>query len=218
MLTLCVETCDGPNQYEGRINRSSYPFLFTATVSFDAVYNYCNSNFSLLMQSYWYLEMALMFPILLDAFARSGFVIYILTISKYRHYFYEEVFRNSFRFGFFLADILSVIPFFLRLVYYEPLGTRAAWGLRTVFRLLDLLTTCRLLRALKDVPSIWAIRLALSNSMEHLVLPIFFFLVFNITTSAIFYFIEPCFNISTCPWQSLFDSCYYSVVTMTTST
>jgi hypothetical protein len=77
--------------------------------------------------------------------------------------------------------------------------------------------TARIFRFFRHVPSIRVITRAVSRSVEHLILPLFFFIVFNITTGVIFYFAEPCYRITTCPWVDLFEATFYSVVTMTTS-
>eukprot|EP01038_Epipyxis_sp_PR26KG_P010778 gene10778-14473_t len=72
-------------------------------------------------------------------------------------------------------------------------------------------------KAIKDIPTVWAIRVALSRSAGHLVLPLFFLMIFNITIGVFLYFIEPCFNVEKCPWQDLFDAAFYTIVTMTTT-
>jgi len=73
------------------------------------------------------------------------------------------------------------------------------------------------LRLIKDLPAIRSIRIALINSVDHLVLPVFFFFTFNITSGVFLYFVEPCFNVNSCPWQDQFESTFFSIVTMTTS-
>lgn len=159
--------------------------------------------------------MCLMFPLLFDTVARTGVVLYLyIKPNELRKNFVrKELFGDSFRLLLWGCDICGVIPFFVSLVYLRPnkIYTNSPIEVVTV------LCSGRLLRVLKHVPAIWAVRLALANSLSHLVLPIFLFFVFNITTATIFYFAEPCYISERCPWQSLFDSTFYSVVTMSTS-
>ena len=110
-----------------------------------------------------------------------------------------------------------MIPFIVTAVYLRPYNIARNQLQDVVTTLIELLITGRILRLIKNMPAIRAIRIALLNAAEHLVLPIFFFFTFNITTGVFFYFAEPCYNIDTCPWVNLFESSYFSIVSMTTS-
>ena len=129
----------------------------------------------------------------------------------------NDFLEDRFKVLLFIFDIMSVIPFIIRVSYLYQAQKDTTQGWRLVLRCLDLLSSGKILRASKDIPAIMAIRIALSRSMEHLVLPLFFFLVFNVFFGVVVYFMEPCYNFDTCAWSDLFDACFFSVVTMTTS-
>lgn len=74
----------------------------------------------------------------------------------------------------------------------------------------------RIFRVTKDMPAIWAIRIALARSAQHLVIPFFVFLIFNITAAVFFFFGEPCYDVETCAWHDLFEAMFFSVVAMVT--
>jgi hypothetical protein len=129
----------------------------------------------------------------------------------------DDFVEDRFKMLLFGFDVLSVIPFIIRVSYVYPRAKSLTQAARLILRILDLLSSGKILRASKDIPAIVAIRIALSRSMEHLVLPLFFFLVFNVFFGVVVYFMEPCYNYDTCAWADLFDACFFSVVTMTTS-
>ena len=116
-----------------------------------------------------------------------------------------------------LGDIICIIPFLVRSSYLQPNNIILDQGARVLLRMIELLSISRIFRSTKDIPAIKTIRLALSRAVYHLVLPIFFFFSFNVFVAVIAYFIEPCYNTTYCPWLDLFDTSFYSIVTMTTS-
>jgi hypothetical protein len=81
------------------------------------------------------------------------------------------------------------------------------------------LTLCIIMHVYRHVMHHTLIKIvsqSLQRTARHLVLPLFAFILFNITFGVIFYFLEPCYNISECHWHDLFEATVYSVVTMTT--
>lgn len=198
MLAIGLESCDGPNQYYHRPeDLSRYPFLLTEP-------------------SYWKLYIAVMTPLIIDGFIRIVFLMLI--------FFESENYSIWLRFKvdllevfLFMTDIIGLIPFFVMAAYYHPKNLTPGRVVDVVLNVLELMLNGRILRAVKKVPAVRAIAIALSNAAPHLALPIFFFFVFNITAGVFFYFASPCYNVDSCPWISLFSSTFFSVVTMTTS-
>jgi hypothetical protein len=125
---------------------------------------------------------------------------------------------DTFKVVLFVMDVLSVLPFIFLNCFYYPKGSKPNAFATLVFRCLELLSSAKILRGTQDLPSVLAIRITLVRAIPHLILPIFFFLVFNIFFGVVVYFMEPCYNYSTCAWADLFEASFYSVVSMTTST
>lgn len=198
VLAMCLESVNGPNEYYGRPeDLSQFPFLLTKP-------------------QYWKVYIATMVPLIMDGFGRIVFLLLIMWESE-NHPIYERFRGDPMEVFLFCTDVLGLIPFFADAVYYEPKNASQSQAAQVFLSALELLLTGRILRAVRRYPAIQAITRALSRSVEHLILPLFFFFVFNITTGVFFYFSTPCYNLETCPWKNLFDASFYSIVTMTTS-
>jgi len=157
-----------------------------------------------------------MVPLIIDALGRLVMLCFI-AFGEDNKPLFRKILDDKLETVLFTADILSVIPFFIRLFYYHPSMQHEDGAPLVFLTIIELLITGRILRLIKDIPSVRAIRIALSRSASHLVLPLFFFFVFNITAGVLFYFIEPCFNVNSCFWLDLFSATFYSIVTMTTT-
>lgn len=198
VLEIAFESCDGPNQYVGReLDNSRYYFFLTDS-------------------QYWKVYIACMVPLIIDAVGRLVMLGFVVFASE-NNALYHTLRQDGLEMFLLFADIVGVIPFMATAIYIRPYNIPANQLQNVVTTLLELLITARILRLIKNMPPIRAIRIALLNSVDHLVLPIFFFLTFNITAGVFLYFVEPCYNIETCPWEDLFESSFFSIVTMTTS-
>jgi hypothetical protein len=155
-------------------------------------------------------------PLIIDAFGRVVLLSCIFGHSDNED-IAEELMENKFTLVSMFGDICCIIPFIINAAYVHPNSIVLGQGSRVTLRIIELISISRIMRSSKDIPAIKAIRIALSKAVYHLVLPIFFFFSFNVFAAVILYFIEPCYNTSTCPWMDLFDASFYSVVTMTTS-
>jgi hypothetical protein len=192
LLSIGLASCDGPNQYTDREDVASYSFLLSKG-------------------GYWAVTLVTQIPLVLDAIGRVILVLCAFCFrenQKLAHRLKADRFVTT----LLICDVTGVLPFFVYTTKISLTGDATF-----VLSLIQLLSTGRILRITKDIPSVWAIRIALINSMQHLILPFFVFFIFNVTTAVLFYFIEPCYNISTCPWHDLFETSFYSVVTMSTS-
>ena len=129
----------------------------------------------------------------------------------------EDLLQDRFKCGLLVCDVVSPLAFLAEVLYIIPQGLKPSQGIRLLLRFVDLLATARIIRATKDIPALKAIRIALIKSIPHLVVPLFFFFVFNITFGVAVYFLEPCYDYTLCPWEDLFEASFFSVVTMTTS-
>lgn len=196
ITAIGLESCDGPNQYHNRIDRSRYKFLLS-------------------YEQYFELYIVCMVPLIIDAFCRV--VMLSLLFLEENRPVCKRFLRDKLQAFLFFADIISVIPFFIDASYTRPSKKTLTQFERIILRLIELMITGRILRTIKKFPAVRTITITLFNSYEHLILPIFFFFVFNITSGVFFYFAEPCYNIDECGWINLFESTFYSIVTMTSS-
>eukprot|EP01035_Chromulina_nebulosa_P038007 gene38007-51328_t len=205
ILEIGLESCNGPNQYVNRPNNAQYKFLLTA-------------------DHYWDAYVAFMVPLIIDAAGRAVLLGFVYFGDEHEDLL-EKISKDGLEIFLFICDFLGIIPFFVYLFYYHPSRKELSQAALVLLTLIELLITGRILRLIKDIPAIRAIRITLKNSAPHLVLPLFFFFVFNITAGVLFFFIEPCYNYSdtnfpTCAsqtWSDLFDATFFSVVTMTTT-
>jgi hypothetical protein len=198
IIEIAVESTNGPNQYAHRaINRAQYSFLFTDS-------------------QYFTIYVLLFVPLIVDGLLRVYIVYLVLRHSE--NAAFKRIFRDSWTEKFmFIADVIGLIPFFVFACYLRPNNIYQNQGNRIMMRLVELLTTARIFRCVRFAPPIAAISTALSNSFHALILPVFFFFIFNISSAVLFYFAEPCYHADSCPWDNLFQSTFFSIVTMTTS-
>lgn len=201
VLFIGLETCDGPNQYIDRADHKHARYYFLLDED-----------------QYWTAYVVFMVPIICDAFARLVMIGYLFFAEENLR-LYNKFLNNRFSFFLYICDIVCVLPFFITAVYVKPLNVVLSDGSRVLLRILELLGTSRIFRMSKDIPAIWAIRIALSRSAPHLVVPLFFFFAFNISAGVLLYYLEPCYNTATCSsgWKTLIDSTFYSIVSMTTT-
>lgn len=193
-----LQTVDGPNHYTGRENAASYQGLPDAA-------------------TYRTIDIVLWTPLVVDTFFRLLMVIAVFTLPgsyEVADDFDDDIFKKFLH----LFDFLSVIPFILNMVFEDFVNNKDInQFLALLLRAFYLLSCSKILRITKDLTAVLAVRLALGKSMRHLIIPLFFFLVFNIFFGVFLYFLEPCYNLEMCPWNNLFQACFFSVVTMTTS-
>ncbi|RYG96628.1 hypothetical protein EON65_54120, partial [archaeon] len=116
-----------------------------------------------------------------------------------------------------VADYVGLIPFFITAGFIEPNQIDPVGWQRAVLAMFEMSITFRIYRFVRYISAVRVVTTAISNSIEHLILPLFFFFVFNITAAVFFYFAEPCYQIDRCPWRDLFESTFFSIVTMSTS-
>eukprot|EP00602_Paraphysomonas_sp_CaronLab_P010717 CAMPEP_0185039296 /NCGR_PEP_ID=MMETSP1103-20130426/36005_1 /TAXON_ID=36769 /ORGANISM="Paraphysomonas bandaiensis, Strain Caron Lab Isolate" /LENGTH=1209 /DNA_ID=CAMNT_0027578127 /DNA_START=65 /DNA_END=3694 /DNA_ORIENTATION=- len=194
-IFLVLETVDGRNHYHDREDMSTYKGL-------------PDEN------TYIRIQIIFWVPMCFDALCR---IIMTIGVFLTNDDIADDYANDVFKCVLFVFDVCSTIPFVIRAVYLYPAEKDLSQFPRLLLRCLDLLSSGKILRASKDILPLRAIRIALSRSMVHLVLPLFFFLVFNIFFGVVVYFMEPCYNFDTCAWENLFDACFFSVVTMTTT-
>jgi hypothetical protein len=199
IICLLLESCDGPNQfYDRSIDRARYYFLLTEP-------------------QYFQLYCACMVPMLFDSIMRIVLVV-LITFEPENYPIYKRFIADKTEIALFLMDVVCVIPFLVSAISLHPQDMLSLPQASSIFlSILELLMTGKIFRLVRFIPAVRAVSIALTNSFEHLVLPLFFFFAFNITTGVFFYFAEPCYNVDTCPWTSLFQTSFYSIVSMTTS-
>jgi hypothetical protein len=180
VLEIGLESCDGPNQYYDRdISRPRFKFLLTA-------------------EQYWQVYIACMVPLIVDSFARLITLCFVI-FGDENVDLYKLLKSDKLEMFLFATDVLGVIPFFFQAVYIHPNNVQLSQAQDLVLTMMELLITGRILRVIKDIPAIRAIRIALSKAAIHLVLPLFFFFLFNIFSGVFLYFAEPCYDLTVCP-------------------
>jgi hypothetical protein len=158
-----------------------------------------------------------MVPMLFDSAMRI-ILVFLLTFEPENYPIYKRFIADKTEIALFLMDVLCIIPFLVSAISLHPQDMLSLPQASSIFlSILELLMTGKIFRLVRFIPAVRAVSIALTNSFEHLVLPLFFFFAFNITTGVFFYFAEPCYNIDTCQWTSLFQTSFYSIVSMTTS-
>ncbi len=198
IIAIGCESCNGPNQYYHRpVNRAEYRFLLT-------------------LPQYYALYIGCMTPLLIDSFGRIV-VVTLITVEPENISLYRRFMADKMELILFLFDTGSNIRFLIWIGYVQLNQPTFTQPVTIVLRILELLAISRIYRGIRRVRAIRAVTIALTNSIQHLILPLFFFCIFNISAGVFFYFAEPCYNVNNCPWQSLFQSTFYAVVTMTTS-
>lgn len=101
IFAIVLESCDGPNQYDGRaINRARYQFLLTK-------------------DQYYELYLGCMIPLAIDAVARMVMLAYVL-FDENSLELLQELSADHFGILLYVSDIISEIPFLATVVYVEP--------------------------------------------------------------------------------------------------
>lgn len=192
-----LATCDGPNHYTGRKDMSSYPNLPNEA-------------------TYRIVDIVLWSNLCLDTLLRSMMLLGMFLLPDMAP-IADDFLCEPFKVVLNIFDFLSIVPFLVRVTYLNPddidINQFAALALQACY----LLSFSKIMRVTKDMDAVLAVRLALGKSAKHLVIPLFFFLVFNIFFGVLLYFLEPCYNVDECAWKNLFEACFFCVVTMTTT-
>ena len=199
---LWLESLNGPNKFTGRLNRSTNSMLLTE-------------------EQYKLVKVCCQIPLMFDAFMRV-YMLFELKRKKSNKKLWNKIMKpeNVFDRNLLFADIVGTLPFFAYICILIPLNLDLSiikWEtFRALYRAIEILNCSRILRYVKDVPAMRAIRMTLFKAGQSLLLPIFFFALFNVTAGVAMFFTEPCFDDSNCPWHDLFEASYFTVVSMTT--
>lgn len=191
MIIILMETTDGPNQYENRENQALYKELPT-------------------YDGYLAAKLTLSIPLFLHCIGR---LLLSLTISQlFAQYSNDPL-------GKFLSKSSNIL---LCLWFWPLLIDSCSPGLwprdiMAVYHGIDFLRHLQILQTFKQVPSFLVVKETYRRVIKLLPIPFFLFFVFNIFCGVILYLIDPCFNYSTCPFNTLFDAVFFSIVTVTTS-
>ena len=195
IIFICLESTDGPNQYEGRRNQAKFPWLFDS-------------------YTYFLIEICCLGPMILDNIIKCTILLVIYGLDRNRRitlYFTQDRLKIVMIF----LDCISCFPFIVKIITNDDLYNYPKLPL-IFMRTCEMLSISRVLRITRDIKAIYATRMALERAVPHLILPIFFFLVINVTAAVILYFIEPCYDKDSCPWKDMFDATFFSVVSMST--
>lgn len=201
MLRLLGISMDGPNHYTGRQNLATDTWLPDE-------------------EGYWIILMVLSLPLIIDATGRAvliGFMYY----DEENQGLWKILNSDLFEKWLMIIEILSGLPLILNVGYFYPLRATMnfadldeSW--RLLFRVLEMFNFARFIRATKDSLSMRALRMVIYNSAPHLMVSLSFFVGFICISAIVLFFMEPCYDEDICPWSDMFDSSWFSVVTMTT--
>jgi hypothetical protein len=196
VIMICLQSCDGPNQYVGRPDAAQYQFLPDA-------------------RTYFVVDVIITIPQMFDFVVRvSLFIVVWMTRNSGSSKLFSEMTSDPNYYATSCAYLFGLIPFIVNGIYLEK-DISNEW-IRILLRLLDLLNCLRVAVICADIPAIWALRRAIVLALPHLIAPIFFFFVINITGSVIIYFLEPCYDVATCPWEDLMQCFLFTVVSVST--
>jgi hypothetical protein len=163
LLIVGLETCDGPNQYpDGDRSHATYKFLMTD-------------------EEYWTATCCVTIPLVIDAAFRIILLICVFTAEN--PILRRKLMRSTFNMTLTALDFISLVPFCLEAGYLRPNHIIVSSGTEVLYEVIDILIVNRIFRVTKDLPAIWAIRIALARAVPHLVIPFFVFLMFNITAA-----------------------------------
>lgn len=191
MIIIILETADGPNYYQHRPDESLYPEL---------------PNWD----QYLILKLFFSIPLIIHCVAR-------LLLATILHYFSSPFTSRSF------ASFFSKNSNLLLCLWFWPLLISSfkpnIWprSYMAFYHIIDFLRHLQILQTFKEVPSFLVVKETYRRVMRLVPIPIFLFFVFNIFIGLLMYLVDPCFNIETCSFQTLFDAVFFSIVTMTTS-
>jgi len=115
---------------------------------------------------------------------------------------YTPFFKDAFNW----LDIVSVAPYYIELA----LGKLAGIGIIRLIRVLRIFKICRRFDGTEVLVE------ACRRTYKPLMLPVILFIMFSYFFGAILYFLEPCYNINECAFNSITDGFYFTIVTTTT--
>ena len=197
MIIILMESSDGPNYYVGSGRNAQLSALYPTLPTF---------------ASYYGVKLFLTLPLLIHCLVRLVVVVLVSRIVK--------PFKNSRRsFSVFKSRYSNWVLCF---AWYWPflvvISNPSLWPLdkMILYHLIDFLRHAQILASLREIPSFLVIVETYKRVLNVVPIPVFVFFGFNIFFGLIIYIIDPCFSI-TCPFPSLFQSVFFSIVTMTTT-
>jgi hypothetical protein len=192
MIIILLETADGPNYYRGhRPNESLYPQL--------PDYN-----------QYLILKLFFSIPLLIHCVLR-------LVLATILHHFSSPFTHRTFTHFFSKSSNLLLCLWFWPLIIVSIKPGLWPMDYMAFYHIIDFLRHLQILQTFKEVPSFLVVKETYRRVMRLVPIPIFLFFVFNIFIGLLIYLVDPCYNADTCPFETLFDAVFFSIVTMTTS-
>jgi hypothetical protein len=190
MIIIILETADGPNWYVHRTNVALYTPLPNAT-------------------QYTVLKLFFSVPLIIHCLLR----LFLATIL---HYFSSPFTSRSFTSFFSKTSNGLLCLWFWPLIISSIRPSLWPDDYMIFYHMIDFLRHLQILQTFKDVPSFVVVKETYRRVMRLVPIPIFVFFIINIFVGIILYLCDPCYNFDTCPFQNLFDSVIFSIVTMTT--
>jgi hypothetical protein len=193
-IIVMTESANGPNQYVDRPNLAKFTHLPNAT-------------------GYLVIKLITTLPLIFHCVTR-------LIIASYLHLFVEhaedspvytfpEFFQRKSNIYLSVWFIPSIISYINPEIWPEDQ--------LYMFHIIDFMRHLQFLQCLKNVPSFYVIKETVSKVAHLVPIPVFIFFCFNIFFGLMVYVADPCFNNDSCPFKTLFDATFFSVVTMTTT-
>lgn len=164
---------------------------------------------------YWQLYLAYSVPLVFDASLRTV-VLWFIVFGDENRSLRAALWRDNSTMCLLAGDILCVLPFILNVSLLKPMtDAHSASATRVLLRILELLSVTRILRLVKDIPSVRTVNIALGRALPKLTMPCFFFFLVVTSAASVLYFVEPCFDVSTCAWKDLVGASYFAASALT---
>lgn len=202
LVCMALETVDGPHHYESGSTNMLYPWLPDKDV-----------------YDMFYLLFAI--PFLIDAFSR---ILIFCAVMLEGDSLYSQMKKDFATHTLLFLNSVAIIPILMDLMASNQndkiLSQRGSLhlgeGARLIVRIFSVGCVVHIFRYMKDVHVVITVIYTAKRVAPHLMLPIFFFVLFNICAGVLFYFLEPCYDQYSCDFQDLFQAVFFCVVTMTT--
>ena len=115
------------------------------------------------------------------------------------------------------VNLLSVVAFFLEIsIFRWDNGNQAAYFTpeKSALKVIQLGKMSWFLGFVNMLPEVQALLLTFRNSRRALSVPLAMLFLFNCIISVLFYFLEPCYDTTTCAFGDLYKTFFFGLVTM----
>lgn len=191
MIIVLMETADGPNQYQHRIDEAKFHQLPT-------------------FNQYLAIKVTLSLPLIVHCILR-------LVLAGILNIAVPPQFDHSFR-SFFNKGSNYFLSFWFWPILIEAFAPHL-WprDCKALYHVIDFLRHLQIIQSFKEIPSFIVVKETVRRVAKLVPIPAFIFFCFNIFFGVLIFIVDPCFDDTACPFHTLFEAVFFSIVTMTTS-